>query len=194
MPTNKSKANPVKTRAKTIKKRSERVKKDLLDELRKNPIITTACLKSGINPSTFYRWTKDDRRFAAEVREASKEGTLLISDMAQSRVIQGIKDGTPTYVIFWLKTRSKEFVEKITHTYNHVIQVNDQDGLLTNDRIRRFKNMMDAWRDPYLNKQVIIPMAIKKDEPDDDSKKPADDKKEESSKSDQKSVGLGKAT
>ncbi|MFA5126992.1 MAG: hypothetical protein WC465_03270 [Patescibacteria group bacterium] len=194
MTINKPKKDPTKTRAITVKKRKSRIKKDLLEELRKNPIIATACLRSGINPSTFYRWTQEDRKFAAEVRDACKEGTLLISDMAQSRVIQGIKDGVPTYVLFWLKTRSKEFVEKVTHNHNHAIQVNDQAGLLTNERLEKIKDMMIAWRDPNLNKQVKIEKTLKNKNPDDNTKKSNDDKNEENSKPDRKLDGHETAT
>lgn len=190
----KAKKDPKKTRAITVKKRKSRIKKDLLEELRKNPIIVTACLRSGVNPSTFYRWTKEDRKFASDVRDACKEGTLLISDMAQSRVIQGIKDGVPTYVLFWLKTRSKEFVEKITHNHNHAIQMNDQEGLFTNERLQKLKDMMEAWRDPNLNKQVKIEQPLKYKNPDDDTKKSDDDKNEENSKPDRKPDGHETAT
>ena len=167
--TNKSKKDPAKSRAITIGKRQDKIRQELLEELKTNPIISSACYRVGINPATYYRWLKDDSDFAKESKEAMRLGVLLISDMAASKVIQGIKSGIPSFVMFWLKCRSREFVEKETHTHVHEVK----PDLLTNEKLETIKQALEGWRDPNVNKKVrvIEPLIqIRAEKPDNEKK------------------------
>ncbi|MCC7304314.1 hypothetical protein IT418_02790 [bacterium] len=91
-------------------------KQDLVDQLRKTPIIQVACEKMGIARATFYRWKKDDPAFAEQVDFALKEGSQLINDMAESQLISAIRNSNLTAIIFWLKNHHKNYSPKMEVT------------------------------------------------------------------------------
>lgn len=78
-------------------------KKLLLVKLRATPIVEVACKQAGVPRSTFYRWCKDDEAFAEACDEAIDQSAGLINDMAESQLINAIKDSNMTAIMFWLK-------------------------------------------------------------------------------------------
>lgn len=91
-------------------------KGDLLKQLKKTPIVEVSCKKLGIGRATYYRWRKDDPEFADEADFALQEGSTLINDMAESQLINSIKDGNMTGIIFWLKNHHKQYSPKLEVT------------------------------------------------------------------------------
>lgn len=91
-------------------------KKALIEQLRKTPIIEVACKKTGIGRATFYRWKKDDPDFASDAEFAIQEGSQLVNDMAESQLINAIKNGNLTGIIFWLKNHHKQYSPKLEVT------------------------------------------------------------------------------
>lgn len=85
----------------------------LISELQSTPIVEIACRKTGITRQTFYRWIEKDFELKARVEEAIEKGSSLINDMAESTLIQNIKDNELTAVIFWLKNRHEKFRTKV---------------------------------------------------------------------------------
>ncbi len=88
-------------------------KMSVLEQLIKTPIIEVACNKSGIGRTTFYRWKKEDKEFAEAVNEAMKEGYEFVSDIAESQLIQLIKQGSFSAVAYWLKHHRREYTAKV---------------------------------------------------------------------------------
>src|SRR3989338_2211939 len=80
------------SKEKTIKIRQAKLKKAVLEQLMRTPIIEIACEKVGISRMTFYRWTKASKEFAKQVEEALFEGRLFISDIAESQLFSLEKD------------------------------------------------------------------------------------------------------
>lgn len=97
----------------TITKRQREEKMLLIEQLKKLPIIGIACEKVGLNRSTYYRWMKEDKRFAAAAREARREGVLLVNDMAESLLLSQMKSGNLTAMIFWLKHNNPTYETRI---------------------------------------------------------------------------------
>lgn len=91
-------------------------KKELIEQLRKTPVIEIACKKIGIGRATFYRWKKKDQKFAEEADLALHEGSQLVNDMAESQLITSIKNGNMTGIIFWLKNHHKQYSPKLEVT------------------------------------------------------------------------------
>lgn len=91
-------------------------KKELVEQLRKTPVIEVACKKIGIGRATFYRWKKKDQKFAEEAEFALNEGSQLVNDMAESQLITSIKNGNMTGIIFWLKNHHKQYSPKLEVT------------------------------------------------------------------------------
>ena len=95
--------NKSNTKEKTIKRRIEKEKELILEQLKKTPIVQLACEKIGIGRATYYRWRKDDSKFCTLSDGAIHEGSLLINDMTESQLLSAIKDKNMTAIIFWLK-------------------------------------------------------------------------------------------
>ncbi|HLD34660.1 MAG TPA: phBC6A51 family helix-turn-helix protein [Patescibacteria group bacterium] len=98
---------------KTIEARQEKYKKLVIEQLKKIPIIEVACQKVSISRASFYRWKLDDKEFTAAVEEAITEGTALVSDLAESQLLNAIKNGNLTGIIFWLKNRNRHYGDKV---------------------------------------------------------------------------------
>ena len=84
-------------------KKNDKAKAELLEQLRKTPIIQIACEKLGINRTTLYRWRAENKEFAKAVDEALLEGRLLVNDLAESQLIGAVKDRNITARLAWLK-------------------------------------------------------------------------------------------
>lgn len=88
-------------------------KQALIDQLRKAPIIQLACERAGVSRMTFYRWKKEDKQFADAVDEALATGSSLINDLAESKLIQAIKEGNLTGVMYWLNHRHASYTTRV---------------------------------------------------------------------------------
>ncbi|OGI77799.1 hypothetical protein A3D42_00670 [Candidatus Nomurabacteria bacterium RIFCSPHIGHO2_02_FULL_41_18] len=108
-----------KQRLKTLTIETERQKKALVIQLRKTPIVQIACERSGVGRSTYYKWRVKDRTFARAADRALEAGRFFINDLAKSKLLQMIKDGNTTAIIFWLKHNDPQFapVNRIIHEY-----------------------------------------------------------------------------
>lgn len=91
-------------------------KQALIDQLKRTPIVEVACKKAGIGRATFYRWRKNDPKFAETTDFAIQEGASLVNDMAESQLINAIKEGNLTGIIFWLKNHHKQYSPKLEVT------------------------------------------------------------------------------
>ncbi|MFA5154912.1 MAG: phBC6A51 family helix-turn-helix protein [Patescibacteria group bacterium] len=91
----------------------ERIKSLLIEQLKKTPIIQVACEKMNIGRSTFYRWKEQDKEFSKAVDESVAEGTDFVSDLAESRLVEAIRDRNLRAVLFWLRSHSTRYATKI---------------------------------------------------------------------------------
>ncbi|MBP7898441.1 hypothetical protein KAZ92_00620 [Candidatus Gracilibacteria bacterium] len=87
----------------------------LIEEIEKTPLIQIACDKVGISRNTFYRWMKEDRDFLSRVNEAMSLGTGLVSDVALSNVLEGIKRKDTMYTKYWLSHKHPDFRRPYVH-------------------------------------------------------------------------------
>lgn len=104
------------TENKTIEARQEKYKKLVVEQLKKIPIIEVACQKVSISRASVYRWKTNDKEFAAAVEEAVTEGNALVNDLAESQLLNAIKNGNLTAIIFWLKSRNRRYSDKVELT------------------------------------------------------------------------------
>ena len=88
-------------------------KEELVEQLKKTPIVQIACEKVGVGRATFYRWRKDDKEFAQAVDQALNDGAYLVSDMAESKLISAIKKENLGAIIFWLKSHHAKYRTKL---------------------------------------------------------------------------------
>ncbi len=117
-------------------------KSTVVKQLKKTPIVQVSCKKVGISRATFYRWKKEDKKFAQDVEAAIEEGLGLINDMAESQLITAIKEGNLTGIIFWLKNHHRQYSPKL--------EVTTKDGdipLTEEQKILIKKSLAMAYRD-----------------------------------------------
>lgn len=88
-------------------------KTKLLTKLKRTPIVEVACKQAGIPRSTFYRWRKEDDIFAEEVEDAIEESSSLINDMAESQLINAIKQQNLAAITFWLKNHHRVYRNRV---------------------------------------------------------------------------------
>lgn len=98
---------------KTIQKRKKADQELLLENLKKTPIVQLACEKSGIGRATYYRWRKENLKFAEAADQALQESVALINDLAESQLLSSIRDKNMTAIIFWLKYRHKSYSNRL---------------------------------------------------------------------------------
>ena len=120
---------------KTIEKRQSKNKEQLLEILKKTPIVQIACEKAGVGRATYYRWRKDDAEFAQQSDQALLDGSLLVNDMAESQLMSAIKDKNMTAIIFWLKHHHSAYATKVevtTTSKDQEIHLTDEQKELLN--------------------------------------------------------------
>jgi len=97
----------------TIKIRQGKLKKAVLEQLCRTPIVEVACEKAGINRTTLHRWMKKSVSFAKEVETALNEGRVLVSEVAESQMLSLIKDKKMDAIRFWLTNNSPRYADKL---------------------------------------------------------------------------------
>lgn len=96
--------------------KKNRIKVQLIEELRKVPIVQVSCEKCGVSRNSFYQWKRKDRKFSDEVDKALSEGESFVNDMSESQLLQLIKEKNFPAIRFWLNHRHPKFKEKIEVT------------------------------------------------------------------------------
>lgn len=90
----------------------EKLKVKILEELAKTPIVEAACRNVGLSRATFYRWVSETEEFEDAVNVAQAQGRERVNDMAESVVINGIKEENQKYVFFWLQHNHRNYIKR----------------------------------------------------------------------------------
>lgn len=88
-------------------------KKKLIEQLKKMPIVEVACKNLGLPRATYYRWRQADQKFADACDEAIEQSSGMVSDMAESQLINAIKEKNMTAIIFWLKHHHPRYTARL---------------------------------------------------------------------------------
>ena len=135
--------NSDKTKITSLKDLKEKQKKEIVEELRKTPIVQYACQKYNVPRSTFYRWMKSSKKFKKEVKAALTDGCDLINDLAISQLIGKIKNGDNTMIIFWLKCKHPDFLD--VRRINHVI-TERKENPMTPEKKAQIAKALRGWQ------------------------------------------------
>lgn len=101
------------TKAKTIAMRQEKLKQAFVDQLKRTPIIETACQKTGIPRTNVYRWQRENKKFAKAVLEALHEGRTVMSDVAESQLFKLIAQEEYKAIALYLGTHNPRYAKKL---------------------------------------------------------------------------------
>ena len=88
-------------------------KKRLLAQLAKTPIVEAACKKIGLPRSTYYRWRKEDEEFSNKCDETIELSIGRINDLAESQLINAIKQQHMGAIMFWLKHHHRSYRNRL---------------------------------------------------------------------------------
>ncbi len=87
-------------------------KQKLLQELEKTGIVFSACLKSGIDKSTYYRWLEKDKGFSKQAKRAVRLGRTNIIDIAEHALLLNVKDKKMDAIKYVLSHNSPRYRQK----------------------------------------------------------------------------------
>lgn len=91
--------------------KTDKKKSDFLVALKNNNgNISEACEAINIGRRTYYSWIEKDETFKQDAEDAQES----LIDLAESKLVENIKDNDNTSIIFFLKTKGKKrgYVEK----------------------------------------------------------------------------------
>ena len=88
-------------------------KQRLLAQLEKTPIVEAACKQVGLPRSTYYRWHNDDEAFADACDETIELSIGRINDLAESQLINAIKNQNMSAITFWLKHHHRSYRNRL---------------------------------------------------------------------------------
>ncbi len=125
-------------------------KKRFLEALRTNHMVLPACRKTGISKSKYYRWRQQDHKFAKVADEAMQEAIDIVNDVADSTIVNGVKDQDRDYTKFWLSHRHPAYAEQLKQAAIAISQGTESESIL-----EIFATLKPKTRDmlkPRLNK------------------------------------------
>lgn len=93
--------------------KSNKIKKLLIEELKKKPVIESACQRAGVGRTAFYEWRKKDPKFAQAVNLALRFGRDFICDIAEMQLFNAIKAGDFKSIALLLKTYKPEYRNRL---------------------------------------------------------------------------------
>jgi hypothetical protein len=82
-----------------------------LEQLKNIPNISLACEKVGISRNTVYRWCNEDPEFKKRIEEATEDGIDSINDLAESKLISSINNGSLRAIEYWLTNNKKAYIK-----------------------------------------------------------------------------------
>lgn len=124
-------ANEIVKNRQTKKKaphKSPQLKRAMLAALEKSlGVVTTACKSVGIDRGTHYDWLAQDPKYA----KAASEVGEISKDFVESKMLEGIKNGNATLMIFYAKTKMKdrgyvETVINLNQSVNNLSELTDE--------------------------------------------------------------------
>lgn len=93
--------------------RIKKQKEDLIEQLKKNPVIQVACERLEIGRATHYRWYTDDKEYGQAVDVAINEGVSFVAEFAESQLFNAVRNNEPWAIGMVLKAMHPRYKNKI---------------------------------------------------------------------------------
>jgi len=96
---------------------------------------------SGVHRSTYYRWRENDSDFDKEADSALEQGVDLVNDLAESKVISGIKKDQMPAIRFWLQHNHPKYYSSTVRHDQHRKKPRFMEGKILHmmEAIRRYR-------------------------------------------------------
>lgn len=95
----------------------QKTRQKLIRELEKSGNVYLACLKVGVERSSFYRWKKEDKQFRTRATEAIGRGRENNCDVAEHALMINVKDKKMEAIKYVLSHHSPRYRPKPTRVY-----------------------------------------------------------------------------
>lgn len=127
-------------------------RKDLIiKELEKTPIVSVVCKKVGVSRNTYYKWLQNDKEFLEKVSKAQFMGINIVSDAAESNVVQGIRNKDPGMTKYWLSHRHHAYKKPFTHRNDLLdLVVKEQQ-----EKIHEIQNRLKSTGTYYSDEEML---------------------------------------
>lgn len=102
----------------TTQIRTSQKQEQIVEQLSRTPIVEIVCQKVGIGRNSYYRWKRQNKKFASACDKAIEEGCAFINDLAESQLITAMKNNNLTAVMYWLNHRHSTYKNKLEVTGN----------------------------------------------------------------------------
>jgi hypothetical protein len=132
-----------------IESRQTEEKKKIIEMLKENPIVDFVCKKLGVGRSTYYRWYADDKEFAKAVDNSLIEGSSLMSSMAESQLLQLIKEKNLGAIMFWLRNKHPDYKQKLFQSALTLAQ--DEENNIYFELFGKLKPETEKLLEPKIN-------------------------------------------
>jgi len=93
--------------------KKSKLQSELVEQLKKTPVIEVAVQKVGIGRNSYYRWRRENKKFSLACDKALEEGCAFINDLAESQLISSMKANNLTAVMYWLNHRHSLYRNKL---------------------------------------------------------------------------------
>lgn len=143
----------------TLAIKTENLKRALLAQLRKTPIVQLACERVSVGRSTYYRWRADDRVFARAADRAIEGGRFFLNDAIESRLIRMAQDNNLGAIIFWLRHNHPKYASANRFIHEHEIVTDRPSVEEQNIGMRELARFLAIRRSPQPTVDEIKQMA-----------------------------------
>lgn len=92
---------------------NKETKQLFVEQLKKTPIIQVCCEKLSLSRSSIYRWFGEDKVFKETAEKARSEGRVLVSEVAESKLMNAIKSENLGAIKFWLCNNDPRYSNKL---------------------------------------------------------------------------------
>jgi hypothetical protein len=137
-------------------------KTKVIEQLRFQPIVTVACKRSDVATATYYRWRKEDGAFALAADQAQAEGTLIVNDAIESKLINLALEGNPILIMYYLNNRhSKYYLQRaprpptnLESLEEELMEKHKQADKLIKNFTDDTKNLPKSFKDDYSGEEL----------------------------------------
>lgn len=105
--------------------------------------FTNAAEFVGISRGTVYQWLEADPQFAIDMKKARAKGSESGIDFVEGKLMDAIKEGNVTAMIFFLKCMGKDrgWIDRVMMSFD---KENPLNLTVTHDATREFRQMLSA--------------------------------------------------
>lgn len=124
-----------------------KTKQKLIRELEKSGNVYLACLKLGVDRSTYYRWRNESKKFKSLSDKAMRTGRENNCDIAEHALMLNVKDKKMDAIKYVLSHNSTRYKPKIRKVIIEHSQTGQKKEGFEETKREHWDQLSEAWRD-----------------------------------------------